>query len=130
MSKIKVFDIEITKNKSLGEDFYLLELSPFPFGKSVKAGQFVHLRIPHRDILFRRAFSIFDISPDKQSIQIIYRIVGRGTTLLSQMKKGDKVSLVAPLGNGFSAPAKKETALLISGGVGMPPIYFWAKKLL
>jgi dihydroorotate dehydrogenase electron transfer subunit len=62
-------------------------------------------------------------------LEIIHRIVGVGTDWLSRLKAGDEVSILGPLGNRFTLPSKDQTAILIGGGVGIPPMLYLAQKL-
>ncbi|HEY4328533.1 MAG TPA: dihydroorotate dehydrogenase electron transfer subunit [Phycisphaerae bacterium] len=80
----------------------------------------------------RRPFSIADCRawPDGYTeIDIIHRVVGRGTTLLARLVEGDRLSLIGPLGVGFTVPAGLELACLVGGGVGIPPLLYMAKML-
>lgn len=95
-------------------------------------GQFVHVRVNHGlDPLLRRPISIANINKDQHQFTLIYRAEGRGTTLLSQKREGETVDILGPLGNGFPLhEAKKgETALLVGGGIGTPPLYELSKQL-
>jgi len=75
------------------------------------------------DPLLARPFGISSI-PSKTSIEIVYRVVGRGTTLLSGMAAGHMLSLLGPLGKGFPMPGKTVTPVLVAGGSGFPPLHF------
>ncbi|MEW6015747.1 MAG: dihydroorotate dehydrogenase electron transfer subunit [Candidatus Zixiibacteriota bacterium] len=129
MSKITVEQATIERKKELGNSYFAFEISPFSKVKAIKPGQFVHIKIPHTDIYFRRAFSVYDVHPQKKAVEIIFKVFGRGTALLSRLHPGDHLDILGPLGNSFAFPTKKETALLVAGGIGMPPIYFLAKEL-
>lgn len=102
---------------------YAPKLSP-----KVEPGQFVHVRIPPlRDALLRRPFSVFDAGPE--SISILYKVVGKGTVALARMRNGDELSLLGPLGHGFSAPrGTEEFPLLVAGGYGTAALYLLAKR--
>lgn len=96
-------------------------------------GQFVHLKVSnHLDPLLRRPISISDIQKDKNQFTMIYRAEGKGTRLLSEKKPGDTVDVLGPLGNGFPVHEAKtgETALLVGGGIGVPPLYELSKQLV
>ncbi len=84
-----------------------------------------------RKILLRRPFSFCDITADgnKTAVEIFYRVVGPATLRMSTLAKGNSVSVIGPLGNGFSTPADKKTALLIIGGMGAGPLIHLAKVL-
>jgi len=92
-------------------------------------GQFVMLRVTSdRDPLLRRPFSICRALNDG-SINIIYRIVGRGTDLMAQMVKGDRVSVLGPLGQGYRLPDENQTPILVAGGMGIAPLIFLAHAI-
>jgi dihydroorotate dehydrogenase electron transfer subunit len=82
------------------------------------------------DPLLRRPLGFYRVSPEKGEFEAIYKIVGRGTQLMTGLKPGDRVRVLGPLGN-FILPAdvKSGTALLVGGGVGLPPLYFLAETL-
>ncbi len=80
----------------------------------------------------RRPFSLADhrVWPDGYTeLDLIHRVVGRGTLLLAQLLPGQTVSLIGPLGNGFTLPTGIELACLVGGGVGVPPMLYMAKGL-
>jgi dihydroorotate dehydrogenase electron transfer subunit len=62
-------------------------------------------------------------------VLILYRIVGRGTSLMSNLKEGDRISLLGPLGKGFERPGGQGSPLLVSGGMGLAPLAFLAQDL-
>jgi dihydroorotate dehydrogenase electron transfer subunit len=130
MSKITVEQATIERKKELGNSYFAFEIGPLSKAKSIKPGQFVHIRIPQTEIYFRRAFSVYDVHPKSRSVEIIFKVFGRGTTLLSKLHPGDMLDVLGPLGKSFTPPSKKETSLLVAGGIGMPPIYFLAKELV
>jgi dihydroorotate dehydrogenase electron transfer subunit len=75
------------------------------------------------DPLLARPFGISSIIA-QSSIEIFYRVVGKGTTLLTRREPGQSVGLLGPLGNGFPISEKGTTPLLIAGGSGFPPLHF------
>ena len=88
-------------------------------------GQFVNIAI--EGCYLRRPISVCDY--DNESITLIYKVVGRGTEIMSRMQAGEKLDVLTGLGNGFSLSASTEQPLLVGGGVGVPPLYNLAKKL-
>ncbi|WP_050181509.1 dihydroorotate dehydrogenase electron transfer subunit [Domibacillus robiginosus] len=95
-------------------------------------GKFVHLKASEEMMpLLRRPISIARIEHDKQEFTMIYRAEGAGTTALSRKQAGDQVDVLGPLGHGFpvEAAAPGETALLIGGGIGVPPLYELSRRL-
>lgn len=95
-------------------------------------GQFVHIRISETfEPLLRRPISIANIDKEQNELTVIYRAEGRGTQLLSGKQIGDEVDVLGPLGNGFPIDvlSKGQKALLIGGGIGVPPLYELSKQL-
>lgn len=100
--------------------------------KMTEPGQFVHVRVDHTDdFVLRRPISICDVDTEKERLTLLYRIEGKGTTRLATRREGDSLDLLGPLGHGFPVDAvnKGETALLVGGGVGVPPLYYLSKQL-
>src|ERR1700722_10059638 len=81
--------------------------------------------------LIRRPFSLAGRTDtaDGVKLEIIHRVVGIGTDWMSRLKTGDVVSIIGPLGNRFSFPTLNQTAVLIGGGVGIPPMLYLADAL-
>lgn len=95
-----------------------------------RPGQFVHVRCSTSlDPLLRRPFSIHTVGREKGVVTLLYRVVGRGTTLLSQVVPGNLLSLLGPLGRGFSLPGTGRKAVLVAGGMGVAPLFFLLKEL-
>nr|WP_313770600.1 dihydroorotate dehydrogenase electron transfer subunit [Bacillus sp. S/N-304-OC-R1] len=96
-------------------------------------GQFVHLKVSDQyDPLLRRPISIAEINKTQNEFTMIYRAEGKGTRLLSQKRAGDAIDILGPLGNGFPLDEAKpgETALLVGGGIGVPPLFELSKRLV
>lgn len=121
----------VRKNKRLDKQGFYFELTVEPSRKMkrIRPGQFVHVKTGSGlDPFFRRAFSIAGVDTDGHLV-IIYKIVGKGTALLGDLKKDDTVDIIGPLGNSFSPPSKKQTAVIAAGGVGLPPLLYFAASL-
>src|SRR3970040_2083523 len=65
----------------------------------------------------------------KTVVEILYKVIGKGTTSLSRLKRGDRVDFLGPLGNGYRVPQSLTTALLVAGGIGVPPVVALAQRL-
>ncbi|MBE6649162.1 MAG: dihydroorotate dehydrogenase electron transfer subunit [Ruminococcaceae bacterium] len=115
---------KIASNLPLTETVYRMELVGDSEG--ITCGQFVNIKID--GLFLRRPISVYDVSTD--SLTIVYKVVGQGTEKLCEMKKGDELDILTCLGNGYSLDFEGENALLIGGGVGVPPLYYLAKQLL
>lgn len=91
-----------------------------------RPGQFVNLKID--GCFLRRPLSVYDAGED--FITVLYKIVGTGTEILSATQPGVCMDLLTHLGNGFDAAADCKKPLLVGGGIGCPPLYLLAKKLI
>jgi dihydroorotate dehydrogenase electron transfer subunit len=120
---------EIVFNRKITSGIFLLGFKSPHIASESSPGQFVMVRINEGiDPLLRRPFSIFDVL-DKDTICILYKTVGHGTELLSLKKAGERLSVMGPLGQGFSIPDEKLKAILVGGGIGIAPLYFLAGAL-
>lgn len=122
----------VKAQRQLAQGIYEMKLCGKLVGEINSPGQFVHIRVADSyEPLLRRPISIASISKELNEMTIIYRAEGRGTSLLSQKREGDEVDVLGPLGNGFPVEetAPGETAILIGGGIGVPPLYELSKQL-
>ena len=95
-------------------------------------GQFVHVKVSDsQEPLLRRPISIANVDKENNEFTMIYRAEGRGTQVLATNREGQTVDVLGPLGNGFPVEAATtgQTALLVGGGIGVPPLYELAKQL-
>lgn len=91
-----------------------------------RSGQFVNIALEGKYL--RRPISVSDY--DEQTLTIIYKVVGEGTRQMTSMQAGEQLDLLTGLGNGFDTSKAVEKNLLVGGGVGVPPLYNLAKRLL
>jgi len=128
MEKRSVDDFVVVENIKLNNSNFLIRmLAPKPL-PIIKPGQFVNVEISNcSEIFLRRPFSVFDVDYTNNQLSIIVKILGRGSGKLSRVKKGDLISLVYPLGKGFTYPDKLDKILFIGGGSGVAPMLFLAK---
>jgi len=115
----------VVEHQEVAPAHYKMRIAAADIAAGAQAGQFVHVlprNITTRDPLLRRAFSIMAVTDD--DITILYRIMGRGTAWLSTLDAGSNVNLIGPLGKPF-APLS-ESAILVGGGVGVPPLVMLA----
>jgi dihydroorotate dehydrogenase electron transfer subunit len=139
----------VIENRPLTGGHFLLSLHSPRQAPEVRPGQFAMVRVLGRsDVLLRRPMSIFDVCArdgsyasssrkqnQQQVLQLLYKIVGRGTRLMSQLRPGEKVGLLAPLGHGFYEedylPQAHECdeILHVAGGIGIAALLLPAKHL-
>jgi dihydroorotate dehydrogenase electron transfer subunit len=126
----RIDDFKILENKYLTEDLFILELEGNNITSDFKAGQFIQLRVDGSPETFlRRPISIYDVDKDHNTFRLLIQIAGQGTLKLSELKKGDTLNLVYPLGNSFSDPMTGERVLLAGGGVGIAPLLLMGRQL-
>ncbi len=127
--KKAVDDFRVLENQRFNNTLHFLRLqSPVPLPE-IQPGQFVNVRINHTDKVFlRRPFSVFDVDYKQQTLSLIVKILGQGSLQLSQAKPAEKISLIYPLGKGFTLPGKNDRILLVGGGSGIAPVLFLAKS--
>ncbi len=147
----QMFDeiVAVTENRPLTGGHFLLSLDSPRQARATRPGQFAMVRILGRsDVLLRRPMSIFDVKPgqnhrDRKArgdqgpriLQLLYKVVGRGTRLMSALKPGDRVGVLAPLGHGFLVEEylprahEADEILHVAGGIGIAALLLPAKEL-
>ncbi|BAC44580.1 dihydroorotate dehydrogenase electron transfer subunit [Malacoplasma penetrans] len=128
----KVTECRILKNIQLTNDIYQMVLES-DLTKLIKwPGQFVNLLIQRNGDkpLLRRPISISSYDYENNQFTLIYKVVGEGTKILSTYKADEFINVFGPLGNGYDINSleKNQTAVLIGGGVGIPPLFELAKQ--
>jgi dihydroorotate dehydrogenase electron transfer subunit len=146
----KMFDevVVVTENRPLSGSHFLLSVKSPRQAQATRPGQFAMLRILGRsDVLLRRPMSIYDLkagnSEGKNShptgsptiLQFLYKVVGHGTLLMSELQPGNRVGLLAPLGHGFfeedylPRAHQADEILHVAGGIGIAALLLPAKRL-
>ena len=115
---------EILSNKKIAKDVYEMVLEGDTSG--IAPGQFVNIKL--EGLYLRRPISVCDYSDE--TLTLVYKVVGQGTLQMSEMVKGEKLDILTGLGNGYDTSKSGNAPLLIGGGVGVPPMYALAKKLI
>ncbi len=119
---------EVLSHRDAGRGYRRIVLDAPGIARSARPGQFVMLRVSGtRDPLLARPFGIAAAS--KGTIELYYRVVGRGTAMLAAVESGQCLAVQGPLGNGFSLPQKGVTPVLVAGGSGFPPLLALASRL-
>ncbi len=114
----------IIENKKIAKDVYKMKLEG-DTSKITAPGQFVNIKLDGR--FLRRPISVCDC--EDNTLSLIYKVVGEGTEQMSEMQQGEELDILTGLGNGYDI-SKSKKPLLIGGGVGVPPLYLLAKKLI
>ena len=121
---MKQTNFQIIKNEALTRDVYKMILRG-DTSHITAAGQFVNIKLD--GLYLRRPISVCDVDGDL--LTIIYKVVGKGTELMSGMREGQIIDVLTGLGNGYDPSKSGDKPLLIGGGVGVPPLYNLAKRL-
>ena len=114
----------ITKNTPLTSNVYIMTLKGDT--EDIRCGQFVNIKL--EGLYLRRPISVCDCDGD--TLTLIYKVVGRGTELMSRMTVGESLDLLTGLGNGYDTAPSGDRPLLLGGGVGVPPLYMLCKRLV
>ena len=116
---------EILSNTPLTDSVYKMVLQGDTEAITA-SGQFVNIRL--EGMFLRRPISVCDY--DEKTLTVIYKVVGKGTEAMSAMEQGQKLDILTGLGNGYDLSPSGEHPVLLGGGVGVPPMYNLAKKLV
>lgn len=117
----------VVEQKCIGNGIYSMIIKT-KAAEGAVAGQFVSVYCKDKTKLLPRPISICQINKEEGTLRIVYRVVGGGTEEMSEYKAGDTIELIGPLGNGFMQREGKK-AILIGGGIGIPPMVGLAEAL-
>jgi dihydroorotate dehydrogenase electron transfer subunit len=121
-------DAEILVHEAHAAEQHLLRLGSPQCAKHAEPGTFVHLRCDPR-LPMRRPLSIMRAGRREGWVELLYKVVGKGTRLLATKQPGERISVLGPIGRPFQAHPERPRSLLIGGGVGIPPMIFLADFL-
>ena len=116
---------DILYNKPLTKDIYEMKLEG-DTSHITAPGQFINIQLD--GLYLRRPISVCDC--DETAVTIIYKVVGKGTEQMSKMAVGESLDVLTGLGNGYDLSLSGDKPVLLGGGVGVPPLYMLAKKLV
>lgn len=119
--------VRVISQERLADGVYSMWLSTQDIAEDAQAGQFISLYCQDGARLLPRPISICEVDREKKALRIVYRVVGAGTDEFSHYEAGQEIPVLGPLGNGFFR--KDATAMLIAGGIGIPPMLELAKEL-
>jgi dihydroorotate dehydrogenase electron transfer subunit len=121
----------IVEQQAITSDIFKMTLKAPEIVRLARPGQFVHARLRDSiDPLLRRPFSIHRIQSKSNELELLYRVVGQGTALMSSIQAGQSLDLMGPLGNGFDLDCEVDHALIVAGGMGGAPVFFLMDELL
>lgn len=126
----QITDFELMETVDYGKSVWQRYRSSVPL-PLIEAGQFVQVRVDDSPSTYlRRPISIHDVEPSKNEISLLVQKAGEGTQHIAALPVGATVNMVLPLGNSFTLPqSDREQVLLVGGGIGIAPLYYWGKVL-
>ena len=116
---------KIIDNTPLTKTVYKMKLQG-DVSDITSSGQFVNIKLD--GLYLRRPISVCDCEGDM--LTLIYKVVGKGTEQMAEMTAGEELNILTGLGNGYDVSLSGDKPLLLGGGVGVPPLYMLAKKLI
>lgn len=123
----------IVRNAEIASGIYEMVVRGELVQSMQEPGQFVHIKVSNElTPLLRRPLSIAKIDKRNNEFTLIYRVQGKGTAVLANRKPGEQLDVLGPLGHGFPVSETKpgQTALLVGGGIGVPPLYELSSRLV
>jgi dihydroorotate dehydrogenase electron transfer subunit len=117
--------VAILENERIARDTFRLRLDDPAMARVIRPGQFLMIRPAFgNDPLLARPFALYDVARDDSgtpnAIDVVYIVLGRGTSVLSRLREGDEVTIWGPLGNGFG-PMSHGSVVFVAGGIGQTP---------
>ena len=125
---IFVEDAEVLANERHPAGQHVVRMRSAKVAERAAPGSFVHLRCGP-ELAMRRPMSVMRTDPAEGWFEILFKEVGAGTRLLGGCERGDRLSVLGPIGRGFAPSPDRPRRLLLGGGVGIPPILFLAERL-
>jgi len=121
--------VHVTSREEIAPGIFVLRFRSPAIARQCRPGQFVNIRSDASFVpLLRRPFSISDV--DKDEIEMLFNVVGKGTQILSRKIAGDEVDLIGPLGRPFDCSRTATHAMLVGGGLGVAPFPFLTRALI
>lgn len=119
---------EIVSNEKISDRVYRMVFRESNIAEEARAGQFVNVYCKAESRILPRPISICEVDRENGLVTIVYMIVGMGTKEFSELRVGDKVEVLGPLGNGFTLEDCEDN-VIVGGGVGAPPLLEVVKRL-
>ena len=129
-STARMHDFEVVSNREIADGIFSLVISAPKLASALKPGQFVNIAVPgDASSLLRVPLSYYRADAEAGTVELWYAVVGDDTRRLSQMGPGSTSNLLGPGGRGWMVPEGTRKALLVAGGIGVPPVLCLADKL-
>ena len=130
MPKKHLYTSVIEDVKRVAADTYVIRLREPELANTVRAGQFVEIKVPQcSEILWRRPFSVHARDRERGTFDILFNSIGRGTSVMVTLEPGEKLEVLGPLGNHFDIDLLQE-AVAVAGGLGIAPFKLLLQELV
>lgn len=124
LTSIEFLNTRVLKNINIIDNVYKISIS---LSSKVDPGQFFMLRAWRDEPLLSRPVSVYNV--ENNIVSFLYQVVGLGTEILSKLKSGEKIDVLGPLGNGFPVDEIHGNIAIITGGIGIAPMFYVSKLL-
>jgi len=121
-------DAEILSHRAWPGNQYVLRVAAPQAARRAEPGSFAHITC-HPSVPMRRPLSIMRAAPDEGWVEFLYKPIGAGLAKLAERRPGESISLLAPIGRGFTPSPSRPRVVAVGGGVGIPPMIFAAERL-
>ncbi len=129
--KILQTQAQVIDNFYIAPNYYLIKILSEPMIYKILPGQFINLKVTNTlDPLFSRPFSPYLLHKEDGIIEILYKVVGKGTSLMKNLTENDVIRVVGPLGNAFTIPEGARRIAIVGRGVGIAPLVFLTQYAL
>lgn len=129
-SSARLHEFRIVSNDKIADGIFSLVIEAPALATAIKPGQFMNFEVPgNAQSLLRIPLSYARADAEAGTVEVWYAVVGEGTERLSRMRPGDTSTVLGPGGHGWSVPAGCSRALLVGGGIGVPPLVPLAEQL-
>lgn len=130
----------VLSNQEISPRYFRMRILSPGIVAQAKPGQFLMFRVQQAlTPLLRRPFGLFrtgflspecDGLPPREYLEILYKVVGEGTAIMSELHAGDRVEILGPLGRGFDTGSDSRERILVGGGIGLVPLFMLAEELM
>lgn len=127
--RIHRVEARVLENRALPAGQHVLRLQAAAIARGATPGSFVHLRPEAGATALPRPLSILWADREAGAVELLHKVVGRGTAALARLRPGEARLALGPIGRGFAPVPGRDRPLLIGGGVGIPPVLFLAREL-
>ncbi|HTY01119.1 MAG TPA: dihydroorotate dehydrogenase electron transfer subunit [Bacteroidota bacterium] len=127
---MNVFSCRVVRSRPVADSIFVLRFRSPEIAATIRAGQFLNIRVGEgSEPLLRRPFSVYRV--EGEELEIVFSVIGRGTTELAKKREGDLMDVLGPLGVPFVVSDRSyDTALLVAGGLGIAPLPILTRDLL